>query len=124
MLPYNNSNHRMNTKINQPRLINKCNQSNINTAEGDDIDQPEYSRHSTRMHKHTNLFHPGIGPARSWSLDMVVNKALILDNHACKISDNDTEDLFSLSTEIDYMGNEMYPKACCMIKRYVDTTLH
>eukprot|EP00957_Ditylum_brightwellii_P203743 15336007-Ditylum_brightwellii.AAC.1 len=59
----------------------KIDQSDNDTTKGNGVDQPEPSRYSTRSCKPTILFHPGIGLARNWSSDMVVNKTLILNSH-------------------------------------------
>eukprot|EP00957_Ditylum_brightwellii_P154532 11760503-Ditylum_brightwellii.AAC.1 len=64
------------------------------------------------------LFDPGIDLARNWSSDMAINEALILNNHACKISDDDTENLFSLLTEIDDMEDKTHPNACFESERH------
>eukprot|EP00957_Ditylum_brightwellii_P058907 4466863-Ditylum_brightwellii.AAC.1 len=92
--------------------------SNDDTTEIDDIDQPGPSKCSARICKPTPLFDPGIGPARNWSLDMVANETLILNNHACKLSDDGAENLFSLLTEIYDMEDKTHPNACYMSKRH------
>eukprot|EP00957_Ditylum_brightwellii_P206567 15349028-Ditylum_brightwellii.AAC.2 len=69
--------------------LDKINLSDNDATEGDDIDQPGPSRCSTRISKPIMSFNPGIGLDRNWSLDMVVNKTLILNNYACKLSDDD-----------------------------------
>eukprot|EP00957_Ditylum_brightwellii_P102210 7791814-Ditylum_brightwellii.AAC.1 len=40
--------------------LDKITQSNDDTTEGDGVGQPEPSRCSTRIRKHTTLFDPGI----------------------------------------------------------------
>eukprot|EP00957_Ditylum_brightwellii_P035538 2694219-Ditylum_brightwellii.AAC.1 len=73
------------------------------TKEGDGVDQLEPSRYSTKICKPTALFNPGTGLDRNWSLDIVVSKPLILSNHASKLSNDGTEDIFSSFAQIDYM---------------------
>mmetsp|Transcript_27975 Transcript_27975/g.37185 ORF Transcript_27975/g.37185 Transcript_27975/m.37185 type:complete len:85 (-) Transcript_27975:89-343(-) len=49
---------------------------------------------------------------------MGVNNALILNNHTCKLSNDDTEKLFSLLMEINDTEGKTHSNACFESKQY------
>eukprot|EP00957_Ditylum_brightwellii_P131827 10052661-Ditylum_brightwellii.AAC.1 len=67
-------------------------------TEGDGMIQSEPTRCSARTRRSPTLFNPGTGPVRNWSLDIVVNEALILNDHARKFPKDEPEEIFVLST--------------------------